>query len=77
MDMSHPAILPAIDGGKLSRSVRTLPSMYFLQFERFFLGETKLQDINLSLELKLSIVGTYLDIEKQDLHYIDIINCNK
>ena len=77
MDMLHLAILAAIDGGKLSRSVRTLLSMYFLQFERFFLGETKLQDINLSLELKLSIVGTYLDIEKQDLHDIYIINWNK
>ena len=42
MDMSHPAILAAVDRGKLSQGVRTLSNMYFLKLERFFLGETML-----------------------------------
>ena len=74
MNMLHLAISATIDGGKVSRSVRTLSNIYFLKFERCFLGETKLYDINISLESKLYIVDTYLDIENQDLHYIDIIN---
>ena len=57
-----------INGGKLFRSIRTLSNIYLVKFPRFFLGETKLQSINISSALKLCIVDTYLDIKKQDLY---------
>ena len=62
------------DRGKLFRSVKTSSNIYLVKFWVFFLGETKLQNINISSKSKLCIVDTYLDIEKQDLH---IINWNK
>ena len=58
----------AFNGGKLFKSIRTLSNIYLAKFPRFFLGETKLQSINISSALKLCIVDTYLDIKKQDLY---------
>ena len=65
----QPITVP-IDGGKLFGSIGTLSNIYLAKFPGFFMGETKLQSINISSALKLCIVDIYLDIKKQDLYYI-------